>query len=183
MLWLSRPPYLRWVGAGVVVVLALYGRLAPTATELRPFADRAIAVGEQVTASDVEFRPVPVGLLPDVRLPLVADRPVEAGEPVLPARTAITPPENWWVMELGVPSGAVPGAAARLVAAGPVTAVVPGMVVGLTGTADAFSGGLRALVAVPAEAIETVASAAAEQRLTVLLEAASIPRFANTDAD
>ena len=183
MLWLSRPPYLRWVGAGVVVVLALYGRLAPVPTEPRPFAARPITVGEQITSTDVEMRDVPIGLLPPVQLPVVADRPVAVGEPILPPGRTVSVPENWWALELDVPPGAAPGAPARLVTSGTETTVVPGLVVGVTGTADVFGGGLRALVAVPAEMVGIVAAAAVEQRLAVLLDARSIVDHASTGLD
>ncbi len=179
MLWLSRPPYLRWIGAGVIAVLALYGRLSPTPTELRPFATRAIGPGETVADGDVEWRPVPVHLLPEVELPAVSAAPIAAGEPILASRLGApaSAPEGWWAAEVPVPSGVVPGAAVRLVAAaadGGAPSVIPGVVVEISSSAGTFDGRPRALVAVPPDGVAAVASAAAEQRLTVVVAASDL---------
>lgn len=178
MLWLSRPPYLRWVGAGVLAVLAIYGRLAPTPTELRPFAIRAIAPGEEVTGDAVDWRPVPAGLLPEVDLPAVSAEAIRPDEPILPSDLGevVSAPSDWWAVEVGIPPGTTPGTTVRLVASDPAgaTAVVPGTVMAITGTPDGFDDRVKALVAVPPDGVAVVSVAAAEQRLTVAVAAADL---------
>lgn len=163
---MSRPPYLRWATAGLVIVLALYTELAPDPTVPHPFAAVAIPAGSEVTDAEVTWRDVPSGLLPPVSLPLVTGRPLAVDEPVLPSAAAAGPavPEGWWAIELPVPTGTALGVEVRIVVG---DLVVPGIVVGAPEN-DGFSEAL-ALVAVPGEEAAAVAAAASESRAVVMV--------------
>ncbi len=167
MFWLARPPYLRWAAACVLVVTAFVLDLAPPATVAHPFAVADLPAGAEVTEGDVIFRQVPAGLLDPVTLPFVTGRPVAEGEPVLASDRAAGPPvpEGWWSIELPVPAGTRAGTEVRLVTGGGEP--VPGIVVAAP-VADGFSEPM-ALVAVPGDAADSVAAAAADRRVTVLL--------------
>lgn len=174
MLWLTRPPYLRWLVAAVAVALALYAELRPPPTAPHPFAVEEIPAGEEVTRARVELRPVPPGMLGDVELPAVAGRTIRPGEPVLPAAlegVAGSIPEGWWALELPVPEGASPGMELRVVVApadlGGEAQAVPGVMVQSSSADVALEP--STLVAVPPAAGVEVAVAAREGRVTVLL--------------
>lgn len=165
MFWLTRPPYLRWAAACVIVVGSLWVELRPTDTVRHPFAVAVIDVGDVIDHSVVEWRDVPVGLLAPVHLPATSDRSVAAGEPILSssATTDVGIPAGWWALELSLPIGARPGSPVRIVAA---TGVSDGLVIEVR---DGDFGESTGLVAVPESAAEGVATAAADHGLTVLL--------------
>lgn len=167
MYWLSRPPYLRWAAACLLIVFALYRDLAPESTVPHPFAVDLISAGAEVTGGDVAFRDVPAGLLDPVSLPFVTGRVITEGSPVLAsdAEAGTRAPQGWWSIELPVPAGTKAGAEVLLVAddGDPIL----GLVVSAP-TADGFAEPV-ALVAVPGEAAPAIALAASENRVTVLL--------------
>lgn len=165
MFWLTRPPYLRWAAACLVVVVATWIEFRPDASTPHPFAVAPIGVGELVDASVVEWRDVPVGLLAPVTLPLTSDRAVAPGEPILaPSATPDTGvPTGWWALELDLPAGARPGDPVRIVAH---TGVNRGVVVEVR---DGDFGERTGLVAVPEDAADAVATAAADHGLVVMV--------------
>jgi len=161
--WLPRPPYLRWAGAALLLLGALAWDLRGPALEVRPFAARAVAVGEPIDAAAVEWREVPAGLLPSPDLTgAVAAVDLAAGDPLLPALlgTRVAIPDGWWEIPVAVGTHAAAGDAVMLVITDPPS-TVEGLVVSPQ-RGDAYSLDYRpAVVAVPAEAAGLVASAAA----------------------
>lgn len=171
MFWFRRPPYLRWIAAGGLVVAAVLMDLNDAAGGLHPFAARDLTKGEAVSDDAVEWRRVPAGLLdaPDLA-DAVAARDLAAGEPILQGSLRSGPeiPPGWWAVPLAVPASAVPGSAVRLVVLAPPL-VVDGVVV-RSGEAGAFGMPEAGLVAIPGADAVVVATAAARGELTILLE-------------
>lgn len=166
MFWLSRPPYLRWALAAVVVLTGVLIELRPPTTVPHPFAVRPIAIGEVVDDSSVVWREVPAGLLAPTKLPLVSDRPIGVGEPVLggdgPEQVSSIP-DGWWAIEVGIPDGTRSGNTVRLVTA---TGVADGVVVDVR---EGDFGERTALVAVPDAAVSMVAAAVLDATMAVLV--------------
>lgn len=176
MLWLQRPPYLRYLAGGLIVALAVFVELRPTPTVEHPFALRDLSPGEAVDDQDVDWRQVPQGLLRPVALPGVLSQPVAAGEPLTPTALSQDPPtapEGWWVVEVPLPLAARRGQEVRLVLTpvlpGDPPATVPGVVVMPATPDDGLSGPAPGLVAVPPDWVEATAAAVAELRVTVAL--------------
>jgi hypothetical protein len=177
VLWLSRPPYLRWLGAAAILGLALWIELRPRAEVDHPFARFDLAAGSVVDEEAVEWRAVPGGVLPPVELGGLALVNIPAGEPLSPALVAtdlVEPPEGWWALEAPLPAGALPGGSVRLVllpspgAQGPPQVVEGEVMAGMP--ADPLNPGEpTGLVAIPAEAAAPAAAAVAEGRAVVLV--------------
>jgi hypothetical protein len=115
--WLRRPPYLRWIIAGLLLVLGLMIELRPAQVERYPFAATTIAAGSALEAS-IDWRTVPIGLLPqwngDVAGP--ARTEIAAGDPLLPSAIAsFSVPAGWWSVAIPLPTPAPPGTPIRLV--------------------------------------------------------------------
>ena len=66
--WLSRPPYLQWAGAVLIVIAAFVWDLRGRGGMPYPFAGRAISAGEPFEVDTVEFRTIPRGLMKPVDL-------------------------------------------------------------------------------------------------------------------
>ncbi len=165
--WLSRPPYVRWALAAVIVVIGLVTEFTPEPTTRHPFAAIELAVGEAIDDTVVIWRDVPPGLLDPVGLPTVASRPLQAGDPVLLGDASAANnsgiPEGWWGVEVDLPAGARSGMSVKLVTA---AAAVDGLVIPVT---DGDFGERTGLVAVPGDAAENVAAAALDTTVMVLL--------------
>lgn len=172
MFWLSRPPYLRWIAGGLLIVGSLVVEFRPSRTVPHPFAAVAIDTGEEISTGDVSWKQVPKGLLPAVRLPVIASHRLEPGEPVLPSAAAdgSDVPEGWLALELPVPGVAVPGQPVKVVIAAPYEgdpSSTSGIVIS-RGSDDGF-GQATAMVAIPAETASAVAVGLNEGRVIVLL--------------
>lgn len=171
MYWLPRPPYLRWAGAALLLLGALIWDLRPNPVEMRPFAARALAAGQTITAAEVEWRAVPAGLLEQVDLTgKTAAVNVPAGDPLVGAvlGTAVAVPDGWWQVPIDIGAGAAPGREVMLVVGEPPS-TIRGLVVGAQ-QGDRYSLDFQpALVAVPAEAAALVATAARDGSLVAAL--------------
>lgn len=173
MLWLSRPPYLRWATITLIVALSLWADFGPRPGVDHPFAAADVEAGQEIGDGEVEWRRLPHGLLPTVSLPAVAGVPVRAGEPLRPSDLStggVPVPEGWWAVEVEVPRGTPDGTEVRLTVTDLVvgtTEVVPGIVTQVVEAESAFVDGSTALVAVPEEHVGSVASARIEGRLGV----------------
>lgn len=139
------------------------------ATAPFPFTGAPVAAGEAII--DVEWRPVPVGLLREPMLDgAVAGRDLDQGEPILPSalRRDRAVPEGWWAVPLALPATTAPGSAVLLVMLTPPRSVRGVAVRG--GGEGAFGTTEAGLVAVPEEDAVDVAASAARGELTVLVE-------------
>jgi hypothetical protein len=170
--WLQRPPYLRWTAAALLLLAALAWDLRQPATELMPFAARAVQAGEAIDAAAVEWREVPAHLLPPVDLSTAfAAVDLDHGDPLVEGvlRGPLTTPDGW--LEIPVETGANPGPGDQVVLV--ITeppATVPGLVIDRQ-EGDAYSLDFRpAVVAVPAESAALVAAAAAGGTLVVAVK-------------
>ncbi len=171
MFWFRRPPYLRWVAAGGLVIVAFLMDLRDATGEPYPFAARDLAAGESIDAAAVEWRRIPAGLLRQPELSgAVAGLDLVAGEPILPAalRAFREIPDDWWAVPLAIPEQAALGSAVRLVVLDPPL-VVDGVVV-TAGSPGTFGVPEAGLVAVPGTEAVAVAGAAVRGELTVLVE-------------
>ncbi len=170
VLWLTPPPHLRRLVAGLALVVALAVDLAGSPTVEHPFVIADIAAGTLLDQADIEYRPVPSGLLPAVPDPFgYAARDLRSGDPVTPSAVAAAPPppEGWWSIRAPLPLGTAVGTRVRLIAAEPAVDVV-GVVTGVS--AESMLGGeTGGMVAVPSEDAAAVADAAARRTLTVLV--------------
>lgn len=167
MFWLSRPPYLRWLFAALIVVGGLVAELLPDRTARHPFAIDHVAVGQSVDHSDVVWREVPDGLLAPVILPHVAERAIRPGEPLLAGGNGAGGqgdiPAGWWAVELDLPAGARPGMAVRVVTA---SGTFDGIVAQVR---DGDFGERTGLVALPGDHADRVAPAVLDRAVIVLL--------------
>ena len=97
VLWLSRPPYLRWLGAAAILGLALWIELRPRAEVDHPYARFDLAAGSVVDEEAVEMACRACGVFPPVELGGLALVDIPAGEPLSPALIAtdlVEPPEG-----------------------------------------------------------------------------------------
>lgn len=176
--WFRRPPYLRWAAAAVLVITATWLDVRPEPTVLQPFAAVDLGAGAALEDTMVEWRSVPVGLLPALENPQgIVLRPVAAGEPLLPSILSterIAVPEGWWSMEAQLPAGVVQGQSVQIILLGKAVDDAPQSVPGII-VAPAEAGDPLAiesppgLVAVPAEWATIVAAAVAEARVAIIL--------------
>lgn len=170
VLWLERPPYLRWFAGLVIVVLALGLEVSGPDLEVYPFLVRKIAVGESVVGDDLEWRDVPAGLLPEPSAFVgPASRTLSAGEPFMEGsvREGSAVPDGWWVVPAPVPSGVSPGVAVRLISVDDGFAVDG--VVTASGVDTGFGDTEIGAVAVPEAAAVRISLAASSDRLVVLV--------------
>lgn len=170
VLWLGRPPYLRWLAAGALIVAALVWDLSERATEPFPFAASDLERGHQITAEDLQWHDMPLGAfaMPDLNnaIPLV---PIRAGDPIVASLVSPSPtlPPNSWAVPVQLPVGAHVGTVVKLVFADGSDV---GGVVMQPAREDSFGLETTGLVAVTDEAASTVALAAANGDLVVLVE-------------
>lgn len=170
MLWLGRPPYLRWFAAAALIVAALTWDLSKRATEPFPFAAADLKRGQAITSDDVEWRQVPVGsmLLPPLEN-ATASVAIVAGDPlVISLLSASSPiPLNSWAVPVPLPTGAVRGTSVNLVFSDGTD--VPGVII-QPATEDSLGFTSEGLVAVEDVAANAVALAAANGDLVVLIQ-------------
>lgn len=170
MFWLTRPPYLRWAAAALILAAALAWDLNGRSGVSYPFAAQPISAGAPIGEADVEWRTVPDGILamPDLTAP-VAARAIAEGEPLVPSAVDADRgiPAGWWAVPVALPTAAGIGARVRLIAADSGVQS-EGIVVAL-GSADLLSISEAGLVAVPAEHAAAIALAANDGTLIVLV--------------
>lgn len=168
---MTRPPYLRWAAAALILIAGLSIELRPSPSVDVPVAIDDVAAGSILQPTDVVWRQAPVGLFEPVDLPATATRRISAGSVVtiadLRAGEDSIPPD-WWSIELPVPPGASAGdPILAVVAGGDQTLAIRGMM-----SSDPVDDGFsdrNALVAFSSDDAVTVAAAASENRVTVLV--------------
>jgi hypothetical protein len=170
VLVLSKPPYLRWAVAVLLIGAAVAWDLSSRATEPAPFASVMIPRGGSISPDTIEWRQVPVGLLHPVNLDEArAAVRIDSGDPITQGAVSSTPPvpEGWWTIAMDLPPAALPGSSVRIVLANGVG--VTGVVVEPSG-GDSFGVRTPGLVAVPGELSDAVGLAAGAGQLVVLFE-------------
>jgi hypothetical protein len=179
--WFRRPPYLRWAAAALLIVTAAWMDLRPQPTFLQPFATVDLDPGTALDNTMIEWRSVPVGLLPPLNDPQgVVLRQVAAGEPLVPSVLStrrIPAPDGWWTMEVQLPSGAAPGQEVQLIllptGSNDLPRSVPGLVIAPAPT-DPDPLAIEpepGLVAVPADLAAITAAAIADRSVSAILGA------------
>lgn len=180
MLWIARPPYIRWTLIGLLVLVSLWLEIRPSSTVSHPFLTRDLIRGETVEDA-LEWRDIAPDVLEPVPGAGFANRRLTAGQPLLPGDTtdvAMTVPPGWWLVEVDVPAEAAAGSEVQLVilpAAGhrPL-APIGGLVTGVR-AADFEGDSLIGSVALPPDRAATAAVAIAEKRVSVLVQAYNEP--------
>ena len=179
MYWFRRPPYLRWLAAALLLIVAAWMDFRPQPMARQPFAAVDLLPGAVLDGTMIEWRSAPIGLLPPFDDPHgVILRPVTAGDPLVPSVLSIgqiPAPEGWWTMEVELPAGTAPGQDVRLILL-PVgldddPQSVPGMVIVPAPTEqDPLAIEPEpGLVAVPAEWATITAAAIADGRVSAIL--------------
>ena len=170
VLWLRRPPYLRWFAAAALVVAAIAWDLSERATEPFPFASVDLSRGQPITPEDVEWRQIPVGslTLPSL-IGVTAGTDIDSGDPIVPSlvSTASPLPADSWAVPVPLPIGAVRGTAVNLVFSDGTD--VSGVII-QSPTEDSLGFTTDGLVAVQGVAANAVALAAANGDLVVLIQ-------------
>jgi hypothetical protein len=172
--WFVRPPYLRYVGAVLLVVAAAWIDLRPVDTIPYPFAAKDLASGTVIDQHSIEWREVPRGLLPPAPpIDGTVRSSITRGEPVIPSvisEEAPQIPDGWWALSVTLPHDVVVGQTVQLVIAGAAPRAFPGIVIESPPPADPLSYTEPiGLVAVSGDSAVPVATGVAEGTITVLV--------------
>ncbi|MCL1597869.1 MAG: SAF domain-containing protein [Actinomycetia bacterium] len=170
MLWLARPPYLRWFAAGAILVAALSWDLSKRQTEPYPFASQTITRGEHLNDGNVEWRDMPAGLFPILDLADASARvDIVDGTPIFEAVVSRSAPlpSGWWSIPIDLPVGTPEGSAVRVLA--PDGQAITGIIV-RPAMRDTFGSVEAGAVAFPPQHADTVARMVAGGGLVVLVE-------------
>jgi hypothetical protein len=135
-----------------------------------PFAGVDLTAGSDITAAVIDWRSIPIGVLPETALEGFLLVNVASGQPLVPAMLDEAPlvPPGWWGVSVPVPEGSLPGSDVLLVVDVRGTPrVVPGLLIRIF--AEATIEGFSALVAIPEEEAGAVAAALADSALSVLV--------------
>lgn len=116
---MGRPPYRRWLTIGLLVIASVWLDTRSAPTELYPMLATDREAGDTVTASDVAYREVPVGLLPNPTRDVVGSvlrQPARAGTPLGDwlITTRVNAPPDSWAVDLAIPNGALLGDPIRI---------------------------------------------------------------------
>jgi hypothetical protein len=169
VLWLSRPPYARWIAAAIVIIAAVVWDISERATEPFPFAAEDLSRGQSISPDDVQWRQVPAGSLSLPSLTgVVATVGIVAGDPIV--ASLVSDPmfhsPNSWAVSVPLPVGASPGSEVSLVFADGTH--VAGTII-QPATEDTFGLTSDGLVTVEDGSASAVALAAANGDLVVML--------------
>jgi len=176
VLWLERPPILRWAGALLLVIVAAWAEFAPTPATTMAFLSADVTAGTPITEDLIERRPVTSPGFATVEPEGVAAADLDAGDPLVASMIAATTiPDGWLLMAATLPHHARPGTPATGVilpegGAGEPTQF-PALVIE-SGSADPF-GEATGTLAVPAEWLGRAAAAVGAGRLMVGVEASA----------
>lgn len=168
MLWLERPPILRWLAATALVVVTAWVELAPPAGVPHYFLAHDVAAGTPLNASMVEVKYVPAPPFETVPAGGMAIVDLRKGDPLTPSVISeVVVPPDWVLIAAPLPDHAVAGAAATGLILDPDATPLqfPAVVVAAGGD-DPFGPGGGTL-AVPPDWLSRAAAAVAEDRLVV----------------
>lgn len=173
----SRPPVLRYLAAGILILLSMWWDLRPTPTDLRPFAREDIAAGTELSDDLFDLISVPHGLFPDTPIGGTAAVGMREGDPLTAGTVSqIQAPAGWWTVEMTIPDGTPPGTPIQVALVGndpsQRTKTVPGVVILSGGSGSGFQQ-TPGLVAIPESWLAEVASSLAQNRVVVFLGSSS----------
>lgn len=176
MLWLERPPILRWAGALLLVLVAAWSEFAPPPATTMAFLSTDVTAGTLLTDDLIERRRVTSPGFTTVDPQGVAVTDLKAGDPLVASMIAKTTiPDGWLLIAAPLPHHARPGM--------PATGVIlpeddvgepaqfPAFVVESSST-DPF-GEATGTLAVPEQWLGRAAAAAGSGRLVVGVEASA----------
>lgn len=170
MLWMSKPPYLRWFAAGAVILAAFVWDLSNRATTPYPFAATDLVRGSLISGEAIEWRDAPTGVfaIPDLNQ-ATASVDIAEGDPITRSvlGSSISIPQGWWSVPIALPPATTSGVTIRVVL--PNGDSVSGIVM-QAATSDNFGALGTATVAFPSGAAELVAQMAALGELVILIE-------------
>ena len=169
----SRPPVLRYLAAGIFILLSMWWDLRPTPTDLRPFAREDIAAGTELSVNLFDLISVPHGLFPGTPMSGTAAVRMSEGDPLTTgAVSQIQAPAGWWTVEMAIPDGTPAGTPIQVALLGNDPSqrakIVPGVVILSGGSGSGFQQ-TPGLVAIPESWLAEVASSLAQNRLVVFL--------------
>jgi len=170
VLWLSRPPYLRWFAAAAIVLAAFAWDLSGRQTAQYPFAATDLERGSLLSNDAIDWRVAPdrIFVVPDLSN-ATASTDIAQGDPI--TRSVLSPsmsiPDGWWSVPVALPQTAFAGATIRVVL--PNGDGVSGVVIDPP-KSDSFGSLGPATVAFPGGVAELVAQMAALGELVVLVE-------------
>ena len=112
MYWLQSPPYLKRLGASLLILAAIAWDLRSSAVEPFPTATGHIAAGTPITDELITWIELPQGRVPRPDLAnATAARDIGAGEllttPVLAG--SFVAPDGWWTVSIEIGALAAPG--------------------------------------------------------------------------
>lgn len=173
MIWLSRPPWIRWVLSALIAAGALWVEFGSGTTTQHPFAVTQINTGDAINAQNTELRSVSSGLLEPVDPVGYANRAFAPGEPLTVGGVGDTTPlpqtdDGWWALAVDIPTGARIGDEVQLVLLDSGL-VVPGIVDAIPG--DEPLGDGSGAVAIPSDYTVDVAAGVANGRVVILIAA------------
>jgi hypothetical protein len=114
---MRRPPYLRWIAAGTVLLVGLLVETRAAPTVRYPFAEAPIAAGAAIDDAIV-WREIPLDMLPEWpgAVAGIAVTGVAANDPILPSQIGgLRIPVDWWAVALPLPSPVAAGTHIRVV--------------------------------------------------------------------
>ncbi|MCP4308351.1 MAG: hypothetical protein GY926_25560 [bacterium] len=165
---MRRPPYLRWLVAGAVLLTGLAFESRGASTVLYPFADTPIPAGATAEGTIV-WREIPSQMLPEWTGDVagIVRTDIAANDPILPSQIGeLLAPSDWWAVALPLPAPVTAGTHIRVVLAD--NTVVEG--IALEGANDTgFE--LVGTVAFAASHAPLVAQAASNDALVVMIAA------------
>jgi len=168
VLWLQNPPYLRWLAAVCLVLLAAWSEFTPPATESANYLAVDVAAGTALGPELIRERQIPVGTVETVDPGGVAVTDLSAGDPLVASMvTDVAVPAGWMLIDAPVPAGTSPGTPARAVIRGDGSAPLEVDALVVRAEADDPFETTSGVVAVPAEWMAVAATAAAEGRMVM----------------
>ena len=170
VLWLSRPPYLRWFAAVAIILAALAWDLSKRQSESFPFAAAPIPAGTAITDDLIEWRLVAEGSIPaPVLSGVTATGDIDAGDPLTRSVLSQTPqlPDGWWSIPIDIPNGTPVGATIRVIL--PDGSAATGVVT-QPASSDGFGVPSPGSVGFPQSIADTVARIASTGQLVLLVE-------------
>lgn len=168
MLWLENPPYLRWLAAVCLVLLAAWSEFTPPATESANYLAVDVAAGTTLGPELIRERRVLVGTVETVDPDGVAVTDLSAGEPLVASMvTDVVVPPGWMLIDAPVPAGTSPGTPARAVIRSDGSAPMEVEALVIRAEANDPFETTSGVVAVPAEWMAVAATAAAEGRMVM----------------